>query len=319
MKRRFWVFWRWFSVRIRRLVDGQLRRRIAVAEAGEGRDGVRKTAAVWRIPADDPGLRTTGNVGNNEISHMHAFVVLLTATIDPGQYKLDLMRYDPAQRLSDYEQSLLFWETVNDSRLEGIIFCENSGADLNPLVDMTRRFRTPVELISFNGNEKRGNMNYGYSELGIIDHAIRESTFLQKCSHFIKATGRLTFPKISRLLDSEKSNFDAIVDHRRKYHNEKGFPLRARTQLMLFSKSFYSNFLFDTRNQMVGGSGSIEEFIAQKLDKPPKEVNVIKRFNIECPPRGFSAYNNRNYDFIVDRYKNMARSLSRTLIPNLWI
>ena len=70
---------------------------------------------------------------------MHAFVVLLTATIDPGQYKLDLMRYDPAQRLSDYEQSLLFWETVNNSRLEGIIFCENSGADLNPLVDVTRR------------------------------------------------------------------------------------------------------------------------------------------------------------------------------------
>ena len=57
---------------------------------------------------------------------------------------------------------------------------------------------------------------------------------------------------------------------------------------MLFSRSFYLNFLFDTRNQMIGGSGSIEEFIAQKLDRLPKWVSIIKRFGVECPPKGVS-------------------------------
>ena len=176
-------------------------------------------AAALSVPGDLPLSKTTagmilasevsGILGLSEIKipYMHAFAVLLTATIDPGQYKPDLTRYDPAQRLSDYKQSLLFWEALNNSRLKGIVFCENSGTDLTPLADLTRKFRTPVEIISFEGNEKPSNMNYGYSELGIIDHAIGASIFLREYPYFIKATGRLTFPKISKLLDFGKIRF----------------------------------------------------------------------------------------------------------------
>ena len=107
-------------------------------------------------------LEVWGILGLSKIKlpYMHAFVVLLTATIDPGQYKPDLTRYDPAHRLSDYKQSLLFWEALNNSRFEGNSFLRKFGHRSHSSSRFhSQEFKTPVELIGFEGNKKPSNMN----------------------------------------------------------------------------------------------------------------------------------------------------------------
>jgi len=251
-------------------------------------------------------------------SDIPTFTVILTATINPGEYKTDLNRNDPRTRLLDYKRSLLFWARLKEPRLKGVVFCENSRTDLSPFVHLAEQFDRPVEFLNFSGNKKPPKVHYGYSELGIIDYVFEKSKVLHSCPYFIKATGRLTFPKISRLLDTLR-DFDAVIDHRRKYRNETGSPVRARTQLMLFSKEFYFHHFFGRREEMIGNYSHIEEFIAEKLGELPESARIMKRFKVECQPAGFSAFDNKNYNSLDATCKSIVRALTRRLFPSLWI
>ncbi|WP_295392341.1 hypothetical protein [uncultured Thiodictyon sp.] len=249
--------------------------------------------------------------------HSNYYVVLLTATIDPGPYAQQVVRNNPQVRQEDYRKSLEFWTEISDDRITGIVFCENSGADLGFLRAASRGSRIPIELISYQGNAAPVGVHYGYSELGIIDYAMKESVLLAHCEYFIKATGRLTFPRISRLLDTTDIRFDAIIDHRRKYRNESGYPLRSRTQLMLFSTDFYRKKMLDVRGEMIGGCSHIEEFIAEKICSLIGEHRISQRFLLECPASGVAG-TNQDYHSLVIVSKNMLRAFLRRLLPSLW-
>jgi hypothetical protein len=243
----------------------------------------------------------------------------MTATINPGEYIGDLKRNDARIRLSEYRRGLRFWTTFDDTRLKGVVLCENSGADIDAFADLVSKSPRPVEVLGFDGNKKPPMVHYGYSELGIIDNVFRESRLLGNCAYFMKATGRLTFPRISDLLDTIWSEFDAVVDHRRKYRHETGYYLRARTQLMLFSREFYLAHFLDRRDEMIGRYSHIEEFVAEKLGELPKSTRIIKRFKVECQPHGFSAFDNKSYQSFETRCKNYVRALARRMFPALWI
>ena len=252
-------------------------------------------------------------------TYCNAYVVLLTATIDPGLYGKDLARNNAQLRIEDYQHSLKFWMGISDPRIRGIVFCENSGADLNAFKERARNSTIPIEFLSFDGNSKPAGVHYGWSELGIIDHAIQESSLIAECQYFIKATGRLRFPRISKLLDSTNTDFDAIVDHRKKYKGESGCHTRARTQLMLFSKAFYEGHFLDARDEMLGKCSHIEEFIAAKLISLQEGPKIIRRFPVECPPVGITGWKGDSYQSKSNRAKNAARSLMRKLVPWVWV
>lgn len=246
------------------------------------------------------------------------FVVLLTATIDPGPYTKDLTRNNPEIRLEDYRKSLLFWSGLCDKRIKGIVFCDNSGADLDVLKKACLDCSNPTEFLSFEGNSKPFGVHYGYAELGIIDYAVRQSVLMSECQYFIKTTGRLTFPNISKLLDSIDCEFDAAVDHRKKYKREQGFPVKARTQLMFFSKKFYGDHLLNSRDEMIGFYSHIEEFLAAKLDTFKRNSRIVRRFNVECPPMGFNGWRSKNYRSFLNVSKNTLRAFMRKAFPSVW-
>lgn len=246
------------------------------------------------------------------------FVILLTATIDPGLFSIDSSRYDPTVRLGDYEKALKYWGQLRDSRIAGIVFCENSGASLAGLEKLCGNLYNSVEFIGFSGNEKPGFVHYGYNELGIIDFAILHSKTISQNKYFIKVSGRLSCLNISAILDCLPSDFDAMVDHRKKYRRESGVGFRARTEVMIFKVDFYRDNIYQTRSQMLGNCSHIEEFLAQKLLKYSPSM-VIRRFPLECVVNGVSGAFGSSYFSFFRKIKRLIRSIIRRFFPMYWI
>jgi hypothetical protein len=247
----------------------------------------------------------------------------MTATVDPGEYSGQISRNDIGLRTRDYLEAIKFWAAHPDPRIQGVVFCENSGADLHSFeragagFSSTREF----EVLSFHGNTRPPNVHYGYAELGTIDYACHNSTLLKKSRHFVKVTGRYVFPRIAPLIDSLDEDLLVALDCRRAYRGEGGVRLRARTQLMVFEREFYTGVLQGTREQMLGNCPSIEEFLAQKLlplyrDGTP---GIYLRWKVECPTFGYAAARNEKHAGPWQRLKNALRSTCRWIVPAIWL
>lgn len=251
------------------------------------------------------------------------YIILMTATVRPGDYANQISRCDSQLRMQDYLRSLQFWLDFPDKRLEGIVFCENSNCDLDPLSRVIRSSRSgrKCELLTFEGNERPGNVHYGYAELGSIDYAIRHSRLLNENTAFVKTTGRLVFPKLSILLDSLAGDVSASVDCRRAYLGESGYRIRARTELMVFAVEFYKQMLFEKRGEMIGDCSHVEEFIAKKLWPlhASNRQRVQLRWKVECMPSGYGAWDNSSYESRQNQLKSKLRGLARILLPTLWL
>jgi hypothetical protein len=168
-----------------------------------------------------------------------SLVLLLTATIDPGQTPL-VARSDPETRLLDYETALRAW--LRSEAIDKIVFCENSGYDLSRLEDLAGSVnRCQVEFLSFRGNEGGALRGKGYSELVGMEYALARSTLLSDCRLVIKCTGRLTiqnaFPLISRI---RPLTFDIMCDLRRCLSF-------ADSRIFAATPDFISNYLLPRR------------------------------------------------------------------------
>jgi hypothetical protein len=144
-------------------------------------------------------------------------VVLLTACIRPGAV-VALSRSDPTVRLEDYRRALAKWIRVRE--IDGVVFCENTGADLSSLEAMVPRASgscPEVEFLSFHGQDFDPSFGKGYGEMGIIRHAVDNSDLLARSRIVIKVTGRLFVPNIARLARSafESEGVDLVCDLRR--------------------------------------------------------------------------------------------------------
>ncbi|NJL09515.1 MAG: hypothetical protein HC908_02810 [Calothrix sp. SM1_7_51] len=82
----------------------------------------------------------------------------MTACINPnnGNISNQVSRSDPKVRLQDYENSLKFWLTLNDSRIKKLIFIDNSGYPLDSLIQTAESnniWQRKYEFISLNCND----------------------------------------------------------------------------------------------------------------------------------------------------------------------
>ncbi|CAN2534677.1 hypothetical+protein [Methylocapsa aurea] len=251
-------------------------------------------------------------------------VIVMTATVDPGDYAADIARRDLEVRKADYRNALQFYLGLEDPRICGVVFCENSGADLSFLRAETLRrgAERPLELIGFCGNRRPSGLHYGYSELGVIDHACRHSRLLGSGDRFFKATGRLTFERISALMDRLPDDCRFGADFRRAYSKEGGAPMRARTELMFFHKAFYLEHFFERRDRMIDSPVLFEEFVPQVIlpIRGRAETGALAlRWPIECGATGYAARDNSDYNSGAIRTKRRIRAFARRAAPWLWI
>lgn len=124
-------------------------------------------------------------------------VLLLTATIDPGQTPM-VARRDSQTRLNDYCEALRIWL---GSGVRTIVFVENSGHDLSVLEKIAAEHpKVRTEFISLATNAAAGRLGKGYGELTMIEAAFLLSPTLRHAQHVAKCTGRLTLINAAKML-----------------------------------------------------------------------------------------------------------------------
>jgi hypothetical protein len=267
----------------------------------------------------------------------NTYVLVLTASVTPFDARHTpgapvvgaiVTRNDPKVRRQDYMEAFRFWLEFDDPRVDRILFLENSGEDLTPfkqIVEHGNRLNKEVELISLAPCAIPEGFHYGWGELKMLDEGLEQSRLIQGASHFIKATGRLTFPNFRALLDRTPADCEAMVECRiptRSYRKGLTFfsalltreGAYASTQLAIFSRSFYQQHLFGLYKTLQPDGHYprlIENLIYDRLMTIGKSSNVHLRFPVNCDPHGFSARRNVSYDGVSKRITSSIRGALR--------
>jgi hypothetical protein len=249
------------------------------------------------------------------------YLVVMTACIDPSAGAVKVRRSDPLLRLEDYRQALRFWLHLPDPRLNRILFIENSGYSLDAihqLVTAENRLGKEFEAISLTCNSYPPGLDYGYAELNMLDQGLARSALARQARYYTKATGRLTFPRISKLLDRLPEDFQFAVDSR------TALPLRGQkqfwthTRLMIFSAEFYEKHLRDVKQQLVAGE-CVEMMMYKVFAEFHGQPGAIRRFPVHVSSRGISGTSGESYDTVKRRALDVLRGLTRRVAPNWWI
>lgn len=262
---------------------------------------------------------------------MNQYLLVLTATVTPF-VGAQVQRSDPATRREDYKAAFRFWLNHADPRINRILFLENSGDDLEflkEIVEQENSFAKDVEFISTSSSVIPPGLHYGWGELKMLDEGLRRSRLVKETSHLLKATGRLTFPDISRLLDRTPTGCDVMVECRIPTSSyRKGLNLipailkrqgaYVSTQLAIFSHRFYQGRILGLVDTMKPNCypGMIEELIYDELIKMEHSDGVYLRFPVNCDPSGVGATLGDVYDSKTRRAISLLRAASRK--TGLW-
>jgi hypothetical protein len=253
------------------------------------------------------------------------YTLLLTACIKTTTKIYDSVhRTDVNTRLEDYKTALKFWLQNTDIMLDGIVFVENSMHDLSALkqlVDENNDRQITVEFLQNKATEVPQGVHYGYSELEMIDYAFANSSLIKASDYIIKATGRLYFPAIAKLLKRLPTQYDIAIDSR-DYDFLKYSKHYLVTTIFVVKKEFYSKHLIGIKSKMVHGEISLMEDLYFSILKPMYRAGkkgLILRLPFSMNPVGIGAHWNVNYQSKRKLFESAVRDLSRVLLPKLWV
>jgi len=248
------------------------------------------------------------------------FLLLLTATVTPAP-GTKVSRNNPALRRSDYFTAFSYWLNHPDPRLQHILFIENSSADLSEFQAAAGKSGKQVEIISIPPNPPPPEMHYGYSELQMIDQALTQSALRRCTTHMIKATGRLTFPRLPRLLNKLPDDFRIVVDARARLpfrKSERGF---ISSQLFVARHDFYDELLrtgYHALTKAYHYPEMIEHLFFELLSPLKGQKGILLRFPVNCEPVGFAGHWEKRYDSPQRLVTTTIRSILRVVAPDFW-
>lgn len=122
-------------------------------------------------------------------------VVLLTGTVVPNVMD-NLVVFQPEVRKNQYLSAIRWYVKNTDYR---IVFCENSGTDISPLLNEEEKER--VEVLTFAQPQITDpTKDRGYTEMLIIEYALQHSLYLSNADLVVKGTGRLILKNIKSLV-----------------------------------------------------------------------------------------------------------------------
>lgn len=256
------------------------------------------------------------------------FTVLLTACIAPKkEVGVGLRRADPAVRLNDYREALKSWLRLNDARVTGIVFADNSGFPLETLTTFAERensFGRALEFHSFDYPAPPEGMNYGYSEFLLVRETLQRSEIASSSRHFIKATGRYRYPSISRLLARVPNDFLAAVDCRGVSPLSRQSQPLAVFALALFDRAYFLRELASLAEDMRPGppwnsrKNYIEFLLFDYLYARRDTPGLILRWPCTCEPDGVGS-NGVSFSSPRARAVRLLRAVARRAAPSWWI
>ena len=252
---------------------------------------------------------------------LNNYLLVLTACIDPSTGPARISLTDSLTRLEQYRKSLEYWLLSKDSRLAKILFLENSGYPLDKLrelVDKGNPLKKQVEFIQLSNNNYPAHLDYGYPELGMLDEAANTSKLMADSKYFIKATGRLLFPKLSKLLNRLPADYLFAVDCHLPVYLISWSP-GVNSNLMIFSVEFYKTEMLDVKSKMNDVFRNMETLLYYKLMDYYKTPGAVLRWPISVDPVGYDAQWGKSYSSPRRKVIGAARSVGRALLPGIWI
>ena len=256
----------------------------------------------------------------------NTYTLLITACISPNaaDFKFnEQFRIDPQVRMEDYIGCFKYWLHYHEPRIVNIVFVENSGYDINPLKIIAQdhnQYNRKIEFIQINAGAIPKGIHYGYAELEMIDEAVEKSALIHQSDYFIKVTGRLYFPELSKLIRSMRGCVHFLSDSR-DYSIAGKKKRYIVTTLLIIKKDFYKRKLWMTRNQMMPGIISHFETLYYSILKPIslKDKRILLRFPFNVNPVGYGAHWNVNYNSVSKRVESTIRGITRVLLPSFRI
>jgi hypothetical protein len=253
------------------------------------------------------------------------YTLLLTACIETtATIYIAEHRADVRTRLEDYKTALKYWLQQKAVAFDGIVFVENSMYDLSELQQIVTEYNTrkiPVEFLQNSATPIPEGLHYGYSEVEMIDYAFANSSLIKTSEYIIKATGRLYFPTLAKLLKKLPLNFNVAIDSR-DYEILKYKKHFLVTTIFVVKKDFYAAHLLGIKSQMVHGITDHVETVYFSILKPMYKAGIkgiILRLPFSMNPVGFGAHWNVNYQSKQKLFVSAMRDLSRLVLPKLWI
>uniref|UniRef100_E6QML8 Uncharacterized protein n=1 Tax=mine drainage metagenome TaxID=410659 RepID=E6QML8_9ZZZZ len=248
-----------------------------------------------------------------------SYLLVMTATVTPAP-QAGVRRADPVQRLEDYQRTLRFWLHYPHRVAANILLLENSGADLNSLrriVETENSLEKSVEILSIPGNRIPDGLNYGYTEMELLDEGLTRSKLRQSTTHMVKTTGRLTFPALGRAIDLVRGPFELMVDCRKL-----GFPRRgydASVQLFVCSHEFYDEHLRHARRFLnTTDVRLLEHLIYRQVIGSKGQPGIHLRFPCNIDPVGYSGFKAQSYRTTGQRLDQAVRGILRRVAPWYW-
>ncbi len=230
-------------------------------------------------------------------------VLILTATINPQGMRYT-MRSDPDQRRQDYRSAFERWLS---SDFEKIVFCENSGGDLNDFQNLADRSGKQVDFISFEQEKFDERHGKGYGECLLIERAL-QSNLIDPEGLVCKVTGRLYLLSQARLVAYAKTErFDICMDVHR---NLDSTDVRA----FMAKPEFFTRYLLplkDELNELVEPMQNLGRIAAQALHRAMADRMVWRP--LPCSPGyvGFSGSHGHQYR----PFKNAITRYFRMVLP----
>lgn len=254
-------------------------------------------------------------------------ILLMTATVSPNAGRAITLRADPEVRRKDYEDALRFYLSIGGTALDGIIFCENSGADLGSL-EAIARAENPLRLpVTFHSSVSDSPVEYGksHAELLMMDRVYADLISGQpETIRYWKVTGRIRIAKLDRVIRTTPPDTKLIIDLRLvpSWLRRFGTDRWADTRLIGFTPMGYEAYLLEKR-RLVGTPGhsyTVELAIFPLLLEAFKRgEKVVPRFGAQPVMMGIGAESNKDYNSVQARLKNTIRRFTRRLLPSLWL
>jgi len=249
-------------------------------------------------------------------------LLLVTATITPSKDMPSNALTDATERLGHYRQALRSYLSFPTPCPDQILFCENSGYDLEPLRAVARDENPhgkPVHFWSFSPDAppERGK---GYGEMEILDRAY--DTHLMRLGEDTmvwKVTGRLVVKNLDRLIQSRPASARFYIDMRKlPFVGHRGnLSHYADTRIMGYTPNAYKELLYGLKDGQtwVNEKGIFDRlYAASRRDK-----RITPRFRIQPQVQGLDGTLLKDYEGTRQVIKEWVRRVARVLTPGLWI
>ena len=190
--------------------------------------------------------------------------ILMTASISTHGMKGAM--YSDSEREAMYLSTIKHYidHILNRENDRMIVFAENSGFDMTPIIEQIRDYSPligNIEFISLDPSDFDITKGKGYNEAILIDQAIDRSPSIKACGAFFKVTGRYPILNLQRFLSAADSS---IASGCQLYADIKDHNLYRRLGLDWKSQSFESRLYGMTtgfwRNTVMPGASTINEY-----------------------------------------------------------